>query len=52
MSKPKVAFIGTGGTISSLGIHPLELQDYGVHNNRMQASQIAARFPEPARWPR
>jgi len=46
MSKPKVAFIGTGGTISSLGIHPLELQDYGVHNNRMQASQIAARFPE------
>ena len=45
MSKPKVAFIGTGGTISSLGIHPLELQDYVVHNNRMQASEIVARFP-------
>ena len=43
---PKVAFIGTGGTISSLGIHPLELQDYGVHNNRMHASAIVARFPE------
>ena len=43
---PKVAFTGTGGTISSLGIHPLELQDYGVHNNRMHASAIVARFPE------
>ena len=27
---PKVAFIGTGGTISSLGIRPLDLQDYGA----------------------
>jgi len=45
VSKPKVAFIGTGGTISSLGIHPLELQDYIVHNKRMQASEIVARFP-------
>ncbi|PZW39429.1 L-asparaginase [Humitalea rosea] len=45
-SKPKVAFIGTGGTIASLGIHPLEIQDYGVHDNRMHASQIVARFPE------
>jgi L-asparaginase len=46
VAKPKVAFIGTGGTISSLGVHPLELQDYGVHNNRMHASAIVARFPE------
>jgi L-asparaginase len=44
-NRPKVAFIGTGGTISSLGIHPLELQDYGVHNNRMHAGQIVERFP-------
>ncbi|WP_395714238.1 asparaginase domain-containing protein [Reyranella sp.] len=43
--RPKVAFIGTGGTISSLGIHPLELQDYGVHDKRMHASEIVARFP-------
>jgi L-asparaginase len=43
-TKPKVAFIGTGGTISSLGIHPLELQDYGVHDNRMHASAIVDRF--------
>ena len=44
MSKPKVAFIGTGGTMSSLGVHPLELQDYGIHNNRLQASGIVDRF--------
>ena len=44
MSKPKVAFIGTGGTMSSLGVHPLELQDYGIHNNRMHASAILERF--------
>jgi L-asparaginase len=45
-TKPKVAFIGTGGTISSLGVHPLELQDYIVHNKRLHASGIVARFPE------
>ena len=45
-SKPKVAFIGTGGTISSLGVHPLDLQDYVVHNKRMHAGAIVARFPE------
>ena len=45
-AKPKVAFIGTGGTISSLGVHPLELQDYGIHNNRLHASGIVARFPD------
>ena len=44
-AKPKVAFIGTGGTISSLGVHPLELQDYGIHNNRLHASGIVERFP-------
>lgn len=44
--RAKVAFIGTGGTMSSLGVHPLELQDYGVHKNRMQASEILAKFPE------
>jgi L-asparaginase len=44
-AKPKVAFIGTGGTISSLGVHPLELQDYVVHDKRMHASAIVERFP-------
>ena len=48
MSKPKVAFIGTGGTIASLGAGPLELQDYGATGKVMHADEILARFPETA----
>ena len=44
--KPKVAFIGTGGTIASLGRGPLDLQDYGATGNRMHADEIVAMFPE------
>ena len=46
MSKPKVAFIGTGGTIASLGPTPLTLMDYGGPGRIMQAGDILARFPE------
>jgi L-asparaginase len=46
MSKPKVAFIGTGGTIASLGPSPLALMDYGGPGRIMQASAIVERFPE------
>jgi L-asparaginase len=46
MSRPKVAFIGTGGTIASLGRSPLELQDYGANGRMMHAEEIAARYPE------
>ena len=45
-TKPLVAFIGTGGTISSLGAGPLDILDYGASENRMQADAILARFPE------
>jgi L-asparaginase len=48
VSKPKVAFIGTGGTIASLGAGPLELQDYGADGRMMHAEEILARFPETA----
>jgi L-asparaginase len=48
MSKPKVAFIGTGGTIASLGRGPLDLQDYGALGNVMHADEILARWPETA----
>lgn len=48
MSKPKIAFIGTGGTIASLGAGPLDLQDYGATGNIMQAEAILARWPEVA----
>lgn len=44
--KPKVAFIGTGGTIASLGAGPLDLQNYGATGQVMHAEDIVARFPE------
>jgi L-asparaginase len=48
MSKPKVAFVGTGGTIASLGAGPLDLQDYVAAGNVMHADAIVARYPETA----
>src|ERR1700733_2341272 len=45
MTKPKVAFIGTGGTIASLGRGPLDLQDYGSIGNVMHAEEIVAKWP-------
>jgi L-asparaginase len=48
VSKPKVAFIGTGGTIASLGRGPLDLQDYGAAGNVMHADEILAHWPETA----
>ena len=46
--KPKIAFIGTGGTIASIGATNLELLDYGANGVMLQASEILARFPEAA----
>ena len=43
---PKVAFIGTGGTIASIGATPLDLRDYGANGVMMHADEIVARFPE------
>ena len=48
MSRPKVAFIGTGGTIASLGRGPLDLMDYGAAGNVMHADELLARWPETA----
>ena len=44
----KVAFIGTGGTISSIGAGPLDTMDYGAAGNRLHADEILARVPEVA----
>jgi L-asparaginase len=46
--KPKVAFIGTGGTISSIGRHSLDIVDYMANDVRLHAAEIVARFPELA----
>jgi L-asparaginase len=48
MSKPKVAFIGTGGTIASLGNGPLDIQDYATQGTMMHAEAILAKWPETA----
>ena len=45
---PKVAFIGTGGTIASIGSGPLDVQEYGTTGQRLHADEIIARFPELA----
>jgi L-asparaginase len=45
MAKPKVAFIGTGGTIASLGRGPLDLQDYGAAGNMMHAEDMVTKWP-------
>ena len=46
MPKPKVAFIGTGGTISSLGRNPLDILDYGANGVMLHAAALLDRFPE------
>ncbi len=46
--KPKVAFIGTGGTIASIGVGPLDLQNYGATGKVMHADEIIAHWPDTA----
>src|SRR6185312_14458708 len=46
VTRPKVAFIGTGGTIASVGRDPLDLQDYGATGTVLHADELLARFPE------
>ncbi|MXP62304.1 asparaginase [Roseomonas sp. M0104] len=46
--KPRVAFIGTGGTMASLGRDGLDIQDYGAQGKVMDAPTIVARVPELA----
>jgi L-asparaginase len=43
---PKVAFIGTGGTIASMGRSNLELQDYSFGGTMLHADALIERFPE------
>ena len=44
-TRPKVAFIGTGGTIASVGRGPLDIQDYAVAGQMLHAEDLLARFP-------
>lgn len=44
--KPRVAVIGTGGTIASVGKGPLDILDYGANETILHVDEIIARFPE------
>jgi L-asparaginase len=48
MSLPRVAFIGTGGTMASLGRHALDIQDYSTLGQVMDTAAILDRVPELA----
>ncbi|GJD53228.1 L-asparaginase 2 [Methylobacterium crusticola] len=45
-NRAKVAFIGTGGTISSVGRDSLDLIDYTATGQRLEAGAILDRVPE------
>lgn len=45
MSKPKVAVIGTGGTIASIGKGPLDILDYGANKTMLEVDKIVELFP-------
>ena len=45
-NRPKVAFIGTGGTLSSVGRDSLDILDYTATGERLSAEAILDRVPE------
>ena len=46
MTKPRVAVLGTGGTIASIGKSSLDILDYGANETMLHVDEIIARFPE------
>lgn len=45
-SLPRIAVIGTGGTISSLGAGPLDVLDYPDFGQKLTSEALLDRFPE------
>ncbi|MFT5393399.1 MAG: L-asparaginase [Gammaproteobacteria bacterium] len=45
MALPRIALIGTGGTISSVGRHPLDLIEYPDTGIKLTVTEILERFP-------
>ena len=43
MTKPRVAVIGTGGTIASIGKGPLDILDYGEESVSLAFEEIPAK---------
>ncbi|HEY8371059.1 MAG TPA: asparaginase [Thermodesulfobacteriota bacterium] len=50
MKKPRIAVIGTGGTISSISHHSLEVLDYPETGRKMEPAEAIERVPEAARF--
>ncbi|MBJ3777298.1 asparaginase [Acuticoccus mangrovi] len=48
MSKKKIAVIGTGGTISSIGRNPFDIQDYITLGKMMNAAEMVEFFADVA----
>jgi L-asparaginase len=46
VAKPRVAVIGTGGTISSVGRHPLDMVDYAANKRIYDVNELLAQVPE------
>ena len=44
--KPRVAVIGTGGTIASVGKGPLDILDYSANETMLHVDEIIDRFPQ------
>ena len=44
--KPKIAFLGTGGTISYTGRNSLDVWEYMDFGTRLSVTEILSRFPE------
>ena len=49
-SKPRVAVIGTGGTIASLALDSLDVLDYPDVSRKMKPAEIIDRTPELERF--
>src|SRR5436189_1855959 len=47
-TRPRVAVIGTGGTISSVGRDPLDVWEYMDHSKKLEADELVAEVPELA----
>lgn len=45
-AKPRVAVIGTGGSISIVGRDPFDLYEYGDFGSVLEVDELLARFPE------
>lgn len=48
-SLPRVAVIGTGGTISSVGRDSLDIATYADNKKKYEVDELLAAFPETAK---